>query len=153
MQKILLAIMTCVLGVIPALASDIDKSKLPDEAIYKAMLEANKSSGWVGFRNFNGKQLVYFSPLQTMHCRLEEIRYSINSQALDKRFDLVKCNPQLPFSLPDGAGLEAIAVSFPLNTAKSVAVQVIWDDGKESEILNYEPCKDVGEQTCAQLIE
>ena len=76
------------------------KAQIPDVAIYKAMLDANKQTGWVQFREFADQQLIYFTALQTMHCRLSEIRYSINSDALDQRFPLAKCNPQLPFNLP-----------------------------------------------------
>lgn len=126
-----------------------DKSRIPPIETYKAMLAANKNTGWVQFRNFGGKQLVYFSALQTMHCRLKEIRYSINSQALDKQFPLVACNPQLPFSLPPNSGVEDIALTLPKGTAKIVVVQIVWDDETKSDVVVYEPCKDVGEQTCA----
>ena len=132
----------------PALSQD-----LPPQSTYQAMLDYGKKSGWIAFRNFNGKQLVYFTHLQTMHCRLKEIRYSINSSALDQRFKLVKCHPQLPFSLPSDAGVKEIAISLPLGTAKSVTVQVQWGDGRESEIVVYEPCKDVGERTCTSLVK
>ena len=126
-----------------------DKSRVPPIKMYKTMLAANKNQGWVQFRNYGGKQLIYFSALQTLHCRLKEIRYSINSQALDKQFPLVACNPQLPFSLPPKSGLNDIAISLPKGTAKIVVVQIVWDDETKSEVVVYEPCKDVGEQTCA----
>lgn len=128
----------------PALAQE-----LPPIAVYEAMLEANKTSGWVQFREFGGHQLVYFTPLQTMHCRLSEIRYSINSEALDRTFPLVDCVPALPFSLPSDAGLEAIAIELAPGEAKSVTVQVVWSDGSESEVLTFVPCEGVGDQSCA----
>ena len=140
-------VFSCVTQVQKGLAQD--KSRIPPIETYKAMLAANKNTGWVQFRNFGGKQLVYFSALQTMHCRLKEIRYSINSQALDKQFPLVACNPQLPFSLPPNSGVEDIALTLPKGTAKIVVVQIVWDDETKSEVVVYEPCKDVGEQTCA----
>ncbi len=126
-----------------------DKSRIPPIEMYKTMLAANKNKGWVQFRNYGGKQLIYFSALQTLHCRLKEIRYSINSQALDKQFPLVACNPQLPFALPPKSGLNDIAISLPKGTAKIVVVQIVWDDETKSDVVVYEPCKDVGEQTCA----
>lgn len=126
---------------------------LPPRMVYQAMLDAAQPTGWVQFRNFAGKQLVYFTPLQTLHCRLGEIRYSVNSKALDQRFDLVPCNPQMAFALPPDSGSEQIYLSLPPGTARSVTVQVIWDDGTESDIMSYAPCTDVGEQTCAQVLE
>jgi len=130
-------------------AETVDKSRIPPVETYQAMLDANKQTGWVQFRNYDGRQLIYFSALQVLHCRVKEIRYSINSEDLNERFELVKCNPQTPFSMPDDVKLDNIAISLPLKTAKTIAVQVVWEDGRVSETAIYEPCKDVGEQTCA----
>jgi hypothetical protein len=127
--------------------------ELPAKSIYEAMLTANKASGWVAFRNFNGNQLLYFTPLQTMHCRLSEIRYSINSGALDQRFELVPCNKQMPFAMPSDVAPERIYLTLPPGTAETVTVQVVWDDGQESEILTFKPCDNVGESTCAAAVE
>ena len=138
------------LGLTACLALPAAAQELPPVAVYQAMLDANKSSGWVQFREFGGHQLVYFTPLQTMHCRLSEIRYSVNSDALDKTFPLVDCIKALPFSLPSDAGLEAIAIQLAPGEAKSVTVQVVWSDGAESETLTFVPCDGVGDQTCAQ---
>ena len=130
-----------------------DKSRIPQMTIYQAMLKGNKERGWISFRNYGGNQLVYFTALQTLHCRLKEIRYSINSKELDKVFELVKCNPQNPFALPPDAPIGATLIRLPAGTAKTIAVQVTWEDDQKSEIAVYEPCKDVGDQTCAWPLE
>lgn len=134
-------------------ASDEEEYKpvLPDVAIYKAMLDANKQTGWIQFRNYDNKQLIYFTALQTMHCRLSEIRYSINSDTLDKRFPLGACNPQIPFNLPDSDTNEYIYISLPAGEAKTLAIQAVWDDGAGSEIIVYKPCEGVGDATCAAI--
>ncbi len=143
------AYLASALAVSNARADDEYKPTLPDASIYRAMLDANKNTGWVQFRNYAGQQLVYFTALQSMHCRLSEIRYSINSDALDKVFPLGACDPQLPFNLPDGA--EYIYLSLKPGEAKTVAVQVLWDDGAGSEIVIYKPCENVGESTCTRI--
>ena len=140
----------------PAFAQDATdeeeyKPVLPDVAIYKAMLDANKTTGWIQFRNYDDKQLIYFTALQTMHCRLSEIRYSVNSDTLDKRFPLGKCNPQIPFNLPDSNTNEYIYISLPAGEAKTLAIQAVWDDGAGSEIVVYKPCEGVGDATCAAI--
>ena len=141
------AVLMAIVNAAPAAAQA--SSRVPPMAVYQAMLNANKATGWVQFRDYNGRQLLYFTALQTMHCRLAEIRYSINSTLLDKTFALVPCNPALPMSLPPNAGLEDIAVSLPLGSAEMVAVQVKWQDGSASETVLYRPCPNVGDQTCA----
>lgn len=129
------------------------KSRIPDMSLYKAMLDGNRESGWIAFANHGERQFIYFSALQTLHCRLSEIRYSINTRDLDKRFDLVDCNPQNPFALPPDSGPEDTVVILPGGTARSVAVQVVWEDGTESDIQVYEPCEDVGDQACSWPID
>ncbi|MEP0940364.1 MAG: hypothetical protein ABJH63_20745 [Rhizobiaceae bacterium] len=122
---------------------------LPPKSLYQAMLNGNKASGWVAFRNFNGQQLLYFTTLQTLHCRLKEIRYSINSDALDQRVEPVKCNKALPFSINDDDVTGGrVYKSMPLGTAQWVAVQVVWEDDEESEIHRVKVCEDVGESSC-----
>lgn len=135
--------------VVPVIADDSPKSRIPPLALYQNMLRINKDSGWVSFRNYDGHQWVYFSALQALHCRLHEIRYSINTLELDKRFEVAKCNPQLPFSLPPNSKWQDIAIRLPEGTAKRVAVQIVWGDGTPSEVSIFEPCKDVGDQTCS----
>ena len=136
-----------------ALADDEEeyKPQIPDVSIYKAMLDANKQTGWIQFRNYDNRQLVYFTALQTMHCRLSAIRYSINDDSLDKSFPIAKCDPQLPFNLPADDTIEYVYMSLKANEAETIAVQAVWDDGSGSEIVVYKPCENVGEATCAAI--
>lgn len=152
MNRPLIVLMLAVLPLAPGMSGAQDAA-LPDRAIYEAMLGANRDTGWVQFRNFAGRQLVYFTALQTLHCRLSEIRYSVNSDALDQRFDLVDCNAQLPFALPSDAGPDDIYLSLAPGTAGTVAVQAVWEDGVETEIMVYRPCDNVGEASCAVVVK
>lgn len=132
----------------------LSAQELPPLTLYQQMLEMNKSSGWVSFRNYNGQQWIYFTPLVTLHCRLEEISYSINSTDLDQSFDVPRCNPSMPFSVPTDGGIDAIAITLPPGTAQTVSVQVRFSGVKtKSEILTFRPCKDAGEASCAVLVE
>ncbi len=149
LSRVLIVFVILLNGISSSLADESYKSRIPPLSLYQKMLEANKSSGWVSFRNYDNHQLIYFTALQTLHCQLHEIRYSINTLELNKRFNLVKCNPQLPFSLPPGGGLEDIALRLPIGTAERIAVQVVWGNGTLSEVSIFEPCKDVGDQTCS----
>lgn len=150
LKSLILAVIIVVSIQLPAHAQ---QDRVPPVDLYKTMVEANKASGWVAFRDFDGQQWVYFTPLVTLHCRLTEIRYSINSQDLDQRFPLPDCHPALPFSLPPDAGPEAIALTLPLGTAEKVAVQIVFDDNTKTGVVVYEPCIAVGDATCAFLVE
>ena len=153
LKRLLAIIAIITLSSTQLMAAQQKKSRIPPMETYQAMLAGSKEQGWISFRNIDGKQIVYFTPLQNLKCRLKEIRYSINSKELDQQFPLAKCNPQNPFALPPDAPLEVLWLPMKPGTAKTVAVQVVWEDGTESEIAVYEPCEDVGDQTCAWPLE
>lgn len=151
----LVAGLTLLMGTM-AFAQETDedeyKPELPDMAMYKAMLDANRQPGWVQFREFSGKQLIYFTALQTMRCRLSEVRYSINSDALDQRFPLGACDPQQPFNIPtEDPDINYIYLELKPGEAKTLTIQVVWQDGAGSEIVTYRPCDATGESTCARI--
>jgi hypothetical protein len=126
--------------------------ELPDMAIYKAMLDANRQPGWIQFRDYDNRQLIYFTALQTMRCRLSEVRYSIDSDRLDLRFPLGSCDPQQPFNIPaDDPDNKYIYLDRGAHAAQTVTIQVVWADGSGSEIVTYRPCDNVGESTCARI--
>ena len=52
-------------------------------------------ANWIAFRNYSGRQFIYFSNLLAYRCGLTEIRYSVNSDALDRVFPL----PPAPVSV------------------------------------------------------
>jgi hypothetical protein len=115
----------------------------------KQLLPMPKAN-WIAFRNYDGRQLVYFTHLVAYRCGLSQVRYSINSDTLDQQFDMPPCDPQRPNEIP-GDYLPFLAL--PLGTAQSLAVQAVYTDGEESEALRFSPCDIDDEGTCARLIE
>jgi len=106
---------------------------MPPEQV-KQILNLTKNS-WVAFRDFNGKQLVYFTHLESYTCGIKQVRYSINSNALDKTWKLQPCNPKNPNAITK----DNIYLTLPLSTAKSIAVQVTFADGSISEVVRKTP--------------
>ncbi len=125
------------------------QSRVPPVETYKAMLDASKDQGWVAFREIDGKQWIYFTQLVSMRCGLEEVRYSINSEALDQKFDLIDCIPASPFAIPSDAPIGSTLITLAPGEAKTLAVQAVFKDGTESQVMMYEPCEGVGDGTCA----
>lgn len=115
----------------------------------KQILPMTKAN-WLAFRNFNGQQLVYFTHLVVYRCGLSEIRYSVNSDALDQRFEFSACDPQRPNEVPAD---ELPYLSLPLGSAQTIDVQIVYSDGEESDALRFAPCDIADEGTCAILVE
>ena len=90
------------------------------------MLEMTKGS-WLMFRDFNGKTLLYFSALLSYRPIIKEIRYSINSEALDQTFKFKPSDKMYEI----GDELPYLAVPADSQYA---AVQVTYKDGMKSEV-------------------
>ncbi len=109
------------------------------------------SDSWVAFRDYNGKQWIYFTTLVTYHCGLSEIRYSIDSDALDKRFPLPACDRQRPNAIDPVKNPPYVTLS--RGSARQVMVQVVFSDGEASKAHRYAPCDDPGDSACAVLTD
>jgi len=101
----------------------------PDQM--KKILNMTQNS-WVSFRDFNGKQLIYFTHLEAYTCGIKEVHYSLNSDDLDKVWELQSCESKGI----SGIKKNMIYLTLPLGTAKSIAVQLLFADGTKSEVIH-----------------
>jgi len=104
----------------------------PDQM--KKILNMTQNS-WVSFRDFNGKQLIYFTHLEAYTCGIKEVHYSLNSNDLDKVWELQACESKGI----SGVKKELIYLTLPLGTAKSISVQLLFVDGTKSEVIHKNP--------------
>ncbi len=106
---------------------------IPPEQM-KQILNLTKNN-WIAFRDYNGKQWIYFTHLESYTCGIEQVRYSINSDALDKTWQLQPCNLKNPNAITK----DIIYLTLPLGTARSISVQVTFTDGSLSEVVRKTP--------------
>ena len=130
----------------PAAGAQQQSRVMPVEQV-KQILELTKDS-WVAFRNYDGRQLYYLTHLVSWRCGISEVRYSENSDVLDKRWPLLPCNELMPNIVPEDA---KVYETRPLGAISSLAVQLLFDDGTTSVVRIYEPCEGAGEATCGYL--
>ena len=116
----------------------------------KQILPMTKAN-WVAFRDYDGRQFVYFTHLIVYRCGLSAIRYSLNDDTLAEKFPLPPCDPDNPNTV-DPETYPPYIVG-PLGSVESIAVQVIYTDGERSSVLNFTPCTGAGEAACAALVE
>jgi hypothetical protein len=108
-------------------------------------------ANWIAFRNYSGRQFIYFSNLLAYRCGLTEIRYSVNSDTLDRVFPLPPCDPAQPLAL-DAVKYPPFVTLAP-GTARQVAVRATFKDGTTTDVARFKPCPNVGDGSCTALVE
>ena len=126
-------IITFIVSILLLTVFSFSSSAIPPKQM-KQILNMTQNN-WVSFRDFNGKQLIYFTHLESYSCGIKEVRYSINSDDLDKIWELPPCDSKNPMAITK----DIIYLTMPLDTAKFIAVQVTFTDGTESEIVHKNP--------------
>lgn len=109
------------------------------------------SDSWVAFRDYDGRQWIYFTTLVAYHCGLSEIRYSIDSDALDQRFPMPACDRQRPNAIDPAA--DPPYLTLRRGSARQVLVQIVFSDGDVSKAYRYAPCDNPGDSACAVLTD
>ena len=87
-----------------------------------AMTEGN----WVAVREFDGKDLLYFTHLEVYRCALEQVRYVLNT-GKPEVWKQDNCETEQMFSPIDPEWLPY--VEYPLNSIQSVKVELTYKDG------------------------
>ena len=100
----------------------------------KQILEMTKNN-WIAYRDFNGRQLIYFTHLEAWKCGILQVSYSINSEALDQIYLLQPCDP----NNPNAVTTDKPYISLPLGTSQTIAVQLTYEDGTKSEVIRMAP--------------
>ncbi len=94
----------------------------------KPILEMTRDS-WVAVREFDGRDLVYFTHLIAWRCGLEEVKFSVNSTKSDHVWPMEPCyeGTASPNAMKDEAFLPYVAL--PLGSVDRIAVVLKLDDG------------------------
>lgn len=117
----------------------------------KTILPAIKDS-WIAFRNYDGRQYVYFTMLVTYRCGLQAVRFGVNGGPMDEAFPLPPCDPDNPNAID--AEAYPPYITMPLGAAETVGVQIIYSDGEKSEVVTFRPCAGgAPDATCAALVD
>ncbi|MES2667022.1 MAG: hypothetical protein V4712_13065 [Pseudomonadota bacterium] len=97
----------------------------------KPILAATKPA-WIAVREFDGNDLIYFTQLESWRCGLREVRFSVNSTAAAKLWDMEPCYEgeaaANALKLPEG---RVPYITLPLQSVQTVSVVVVFDDGTE----------------------
>ena len=91
------------------------------------------TGSWVSLRDLNGQTFCYFTTLLSYRNSLKQIRYSLDSEALDRTFPFKPVKDgQNPFEI----GNETLYLSLP-KKVQFVAVQLEFADGTLSDVKKF----------------
>ena len=97
----------------------------------KPILDATRAN-WIAVREYDDKDLLYFTHLLSWRCGLDEIRYGLNGAAPDKLWPMDPCydtEPQPNALKMDGA---EIYLAEPLGSIQTISISVTYDDGTKA---------------------
>lgn len=107
------------------------KFSLADAALVQAKQSLGMTSAsWLSFRDFDGKVWLYFTGLLSYRPALQEIRYSVNNESLDQKFDF---EPSKVMGPPG----DKISIFVPAATTFA-CVQVTFKDGTKTAVQRFE---------------
>ena len=91
----------------------------------RPILEATKTS-WIGVREFDGQDLVYFTHLLSWRCGLYDVQYAINGGPTQV-FPIPECPPDIEnaMTIPEDT---QIYITQPLGSVHTVDVTLLYDD-------------------------
>lgn len=126
---------------------DLDAARTPEPQIptgkYTTAIEVRPILGmtkgqWIGVREYEGQDLLYFTHLMAWRCGLWDIRYGINGAPAETVMVMEPCNEE--FAQPNVmVDIENYLpfVAYPLGSVESVYVEIVFDDGT-SDFAQYE---------------
>lgn len=108
----------------------------PQAALFESQKKALDltKNGWISYRDYDGRLLVYFTHLISYRCAVKEVRYTIDNEEAWKEFPIPACDADKPFVVPTDS---KTYLSIPKGT-KYMMVQVTYQDGSKSELRKFE---------------
>ncbi len=95
------------------------KFSTADEQLAQGKMMLNAASGaWLAFRDYDGKVLLYFTTLMSYRPIIQEVRYSLNSAAVDKIFKfkpsetMFEVGDELYLTVPADTDFASVQVTF-----------------------------------------
>lgn len=124
MPRLALALCAALLAPLPLAAQSFTTA-----AEIRPILEATRSA-WLALRKWDGKELLYFTHLESWRCGMAEVRFSVNSTAAARVWDMPPCltGTASPNAIPEGRLPYA---ELPAEALQTVTVVVVLSDGTE----------------------
>jgi len=112
-----------------AAAPPVSAQSFTTAAEVRPILEMTRGS-WVALRKWEGKELLYFTHLENWRCGMAEVRFSVNSGAAGRVWEMPPC--QHGTAQPNAIPADRLPFTeLPADLVETVTVVVAFDDGTE----------------------
>ena len=113
------------------LALPVQAQQFTTAAEVRPILEATKRN-WVAVREYQGRDLLYFTHLMAWRCGLSDISYGINGDEYFSEWAMPECyeGTASPGALKE---TDRIYDRLPLMEVQTITVVITYDDGEVSE--------------------
>lgn len=95
------------------------------------------TNGWLSYRLWDGKQLVYFTHLISYRCAIHTVHYGLDTDQPDNTFDIGNCDPDNPHAIPSSGPGSTVYMSIPKSTGY-VSVRLTYADSTESDTVRFD---------------
>ena len=95
------------------------------------------TNGWISYRLWEGKQLVYFTHLISYRCALEAVSYGVDKEIPDESFEIGDCDPDNPHAIPSSGPGSKVYLSIPKSTS-FISVRLNYADNTQSETVQFD---------------
>ena len=95
------------------------------------------TNGWISYRLWEGKQLVYFTHLISYRCAIQTVEYGVDKDNPDKTFEIGECDPDNPHAIPSSGPGSIVYAAIPKST-DYLSVRLGYADGTKSEVKRFD---------------
>lgn len=88
---------------------------------------------WVAYRDWDGKQLIYFTHLESWKCGISQVKFGLNGDAPNQVWNLDECD----ISSPNVVTKDMPYLVFEPNQVQLISLQLTFDDGSQTEIIDF----------------
>ncbi|MEM7069308.1 MAG: caspase family protein [Pseudomonadota bacterium] len=95
------------------------------------------TTGWLSYRLWDGKQLVYFTHLISYRCAIDTVHYGLDKDQPDTIFEIGECDPDNPHAIPRSGPGSTVHADIPKTTGY-ISVRLSYADGTQSEVKRFD---------------
>lgn len=114
------------------LAAPLAAQEFTTAAEVRPILNMQKDS-WVAVREYDGRDLVYFTAVLAWRCGLDAVHYGLNGAPPETALDMEPCHIDTAAPNAITGDVHPIYIEAPLGSVEAIRLRLTYDDGTIDE--------------------